>query len=426
MPSRSSSSPASPFLRLVLSSVLVGLHILSAQSVSCQTPLTFSEHRLPAVLEIENFCSNNNVAMCLEFDGTVYLIQNMDPTSLYTVPSVLEDCWVFRASDCQGETLHEHLVTGTRKLTIGCTKEWTDANAIGFASSTPLDCSLTITPLLSAVYDGAMEFVPSNKKQDIAPGAFEDLNAPMQFAAMDELLRTVFKMCHVLAWHGVDVTSAMNIFKHFRAVLRHTQKCRPEQVGSLIGIAQSYFGLYGTAFANLHASNRIAGTWIDTPAPLTAAQQSSLQALIDHAVGIDLAVKLPESALPTTLQGLPTVSVRAVFRQAASPTPSPISASLTGEEICNAQGVDKWMFHKMSTEAAGNSTLDCCSPSCFAFDKTVTLVMRPFTTSCCLTCNMGWCGDDIPAEARAVMQMGEIQESSNTTTAMDEPIKIMI
>lgn len=446
--SRSSSLPASSFLRLILCVVLFCLHILCVQAYSCQTPLTFSENRLPAILEIENICTDNNVAMCLEFDGTVYLIQNMDPTTFYTVPTVLQDCWIFRASTCQGEILLEHDVTGTRKITIGCTKEWTDANAIGVANSTPLDCSLTVTPKLSDVFDGSMDFVPPDKKADVAEDGFEDLNTPMQFIDKDELLRGIYEMCFALALHGVDVTSATNIFRHVRAVIWHTQSCHPELIGSLIGFAQSYFGLYGAAFASLHASNLLAGTWIDIPDPLTTAQNASLQALIDHAVGVDVSMNLPDSALPTTLQGLPTngnVSVRTVSRRAgsgtlskfpslsrsttnsAAPTPtySP-NAMLSGEDICNSEGVGRWSFHKVSKTAVGNSTLDCCSPACFAFGKSARFITRPFTTTCCLSCNMGWCSDDLPARTRAVMQLGEVQVPTNSTTSLKPPVRVMI
>lgn len=376
--------------------------------------------------------------MCLEFDGTVYLIQNMDPTTLHTVPTVLEDCWVFRASDCTGETLLEHQVTGTRKLTIGCTKEATDANAVDVAMSTPLDCSLTVTPKLSDVFNATMDIVPFELVPDVDDENFEDVNMPTQFIEKDELLRGIYEMCFDLARHGVDVDSAFNIFKHVRAVLWHTQSCHSELVGISVGFAQAYLALYGSAFAVLHASNEAAGTWLDIPDPLTPEQNASLQALIDHAIGIDIASELPSSAMPTTLHGLPAtgnVTVRVVSRQAASPSPStsasaspspsPAQAS-PGENICNSQGVGKWKFHKMSKPHVPNSTLDCCSPACFAFGKATRFITRPFTTNCCLSCNMGWCSDVIPARTHAVMQIGEVQLPTDSTIALSPPVKVML
>lgn len=371
--------------------------------------------------------------MCLEFDGTVYLIQNMDPTSLYTVPTVLEDCWVFRATDCAGEVLLEHHVTGTRKLTIGCTKEATDANAVDVAISTPLDCSLTMTPKLSDVFDATLDFVPLAKVSDVDNEGFDEINDPMQFIEKDELLRGMYEMCFDLARHGIDVQTSLNFFRHVRAVIWHTESCHQELVGAKIGFAQAYIGLYGAAVAVLHASNELAGTWIDVPDPLTSEQNAALQALIDHAVGINVDLELPSSAMPTTLHGLSANGnlggVRTIVRQAASPSPSSspsASTNSTGEDICNGQGNSKWKFHKMSKPNIPNSTLDCCSKACFAFGTSARFITRPFITNCCLSCNMGWCSDVIPARTLAVMQIGEVQLPTNSTVALRLPVKVMV
>ncbi|CDF34873.1 unnamed protein product [Chondrus crispus] len=353
----------------------------------------------------------------------------MNPTTVYTVPTALQDCWVFRASDCAGEILLEHEVTGTRKLTVGCTIEATDASALDVSNSTPLDCSLTITPNLADVFNATRDTLPAEIAADIDEEGFADINAPMQFVDKSELLRGIYEMCFDLARHGIDTNSAFSVFGHVRAVIWHTESCHPELVGSTIGFAQAYLGLYGSAFALLHASNQVAGTWVENPIALTTEQEAAFQAIIDYAVDLDVSLDLPTAAIPTALHGLPSngnVTVRAPARKARR-MPSIIRPSgLTGEEICDFEHVGRWRFHKMSRFSVANSSMDCCSPACFTFGSISRFITRPFTTNCCLSCNMALCSDVIPSRTLALMQVGEVQLPTNSTIELRLPIKVML
>lgn len=129
--------------------------------------------RLPAVLEIENNCPTTTVAVCFELDKVLYLIQRIPYKALRTLSTLSDDCWVFCTEQCDGKTLLQHRVVGTRKLTMGCTSEETEANAMNALRSTTVDCSLTITPKLADVFNATLHLVPHSMRNRVSDHLFE-------------------------------------------------------------------------------------------------------------------------------------------------------------------------------------------------------------------------------------------------------------
>lgn len=276
----------------------------NAAPFACTTPLQYLDTRLPAILEVENNCATNSIAVCFEYDNALYLIRTLSPNSMGALATLNDDCWVFRKNDCEGSDLMSHKITGTRKVTVGCTKEETDEIAMLNDRATGLDCSLTVTPLLTDIFNTSLDEIPVDVKDNLSDSLFQHRNAPTQFVQKSEILNGVYDMCFHLCRHGAPVDSTFRIFTHLRAVIRHTEVCHPTLVGSEIGIAHSYLALYGYVFAFSYASLKTQNAWISQPATLTTDQQESYNQKKSLAIGVVLDTDLPQSVLPGPSEGV--------------------------------------------------------------------------------------------------------------------------
>lgn len=402
---------------------------------TCETPTDFQSQRLPAILEIENTCEDDSIAMCLEFSGSLYNVQELSPGQLTSFAGGLEDCWVFRKGNCNGATLLEHKVTGTRKLNIGCSVQDAAVNAVEIERSMTIDCQLTNTPRLTDVF-GAGKSALDGQVLEESIFSF-DLEQPMLFINKTSLLEAIYDQSFSLVRSGADLFKAFNQFLHLRAVVEHTENCHADLVGEtgLIGIAKSYLALYGSSAANVQAETIFNETWITSPPALTNDQQEAYADLRMSAVAHPVDSDLPSWALPNMTHGIPVQPPPSTALNATESGVRTISVThnhasariLSGQEFCNFDGNDRWRYYKLTPSSFSSSSLDCCSKACFVFDIFAILSMPSFLTSCCLGCNLFSCPiTKFQAETQAVAELAEVQLPVLSTTTLRPPIKLLI
>lgn len=403
-----------------------------AIAFTCETPTSLSVNRLPAILEVENLCQTHRITMCLEYGGSDYLILNVPPGELVTIPTRLEDCWIFRATDCSGEILMEHSVTGTRKLATGCNHQETADMSIQLSQSVPLFCALTQPPLLDDVFISSKEHLPTNVRDLLDQTHFSDLQMPTQHVNELTLLNALYTTCFELARHRVKVHDVIRVFRHFRGLLWHTRKCHPQLVGSLTAIPVSYIGIYGVAFAHLRAKSSASGAWIENPPALTTAQQQSFEKMRDDAVGYPVWKDLPESLYPGANQGIPPPFVPAQRMAIISAVEQQIrllntsSRSVSGQPYCDQDPGQKWTYFKITAASEPNNPANCCARGCLAFPAVGSFSVKSFQINCCMRCNWGGCSTAITSATRVVLDRAEVQMPTESVTTMREARRVTL
>lgn len=429
-------------LLLPLTATLTFLLILphlpqtKAEDFQCATPSTLTQ-RLPAILEIENICTANNIAICLEFSRSNYLIRAIKPTSVQTLPTVLHDCWILRANTCNGEILLQHSVKGSRKISVGCSSLDTAAYNLLLPKSVTLDCTLTTVPRLVDAFNAALSYLTPTDVPKISPDLFSSLHRPVQFLHRNDFLGVVYGLSIILARHGVELAPALSLFRHARALIWFFERCQAHLVGANLALPQSYLAVYGAAVASLQSAALANNTWVSDIPVLSIAQSRELQYWQKKAVALDVSESSLASVEPPSSLVAPAVKLLVV----PTVTPMPVRYALQqrvvrtgldkdGQRYCNGAGKGQWLFWRVSRSDSPISRIDCCSPGCLLFDQIsggTSFSTQPFAVNCCLMCNWAvGCNKKQSAHTKAVLEMAEIQTPATSITELSRPIRITV
>lgn len=261
----------------------------------------------------------------------------------------------------------------------------------------------------------------------------------MQFVDKHDFLTTVYDFCFRLCRHGANVNATFDMFRHARAVIRHTESCHPELVGRKIATSHSYVALYGYVSALSHASHRASATWIENPPALTRLQNLSLHRKLALALGVELAHEVPNSVLPGASEGLGVAGdfVLRAGRNAGvvengMAQPADHSMKDSGVDFCNSQGMGRWVYKKITKLNQRDTPMDCCSPACFLYNSVTrgsvgnSVDIASFLATCCLSCNMMSCSDVVPARIVAVLHDAEVQSSKKENNELERPFKVIL
>lgn len=424
-----------PLLLLQLTIFLAPLPCSSGEVFKCSTPSSLKQ-RLPAILEIENICTSNNIVICLEFARSNYLIRSIKPSFVQTIPTVLHDCWIFRANSCNGEILLQHSVEGTRKISVGCSSLDTAAYNLLLPKSVSLDCTLTTVPRLVDAFNAALSYLTPADVPNISPATFITLHKPVQLLHRNDFLSVVYGISVILARHGVGLTPALSIFRHARALIWFLERCQAHLVGASLTLPESYLAVYGAAVASLQAAALANGTWKTEVSGLSPAQWKQLEALQKSAANLDVSEPSLDSVHP------PSALVQSSARVLVLPTvtPVPVGRALQvgavrvsqheGQKFCDKGGNGQWLFWRLSRSESPISKIDCCSQGCLLFGQIsggASFSTQAFAANCCLMCNWAiGCNNKISAHTKAVLEMAEIQTPASSITELSSPVRVMV
>lgn len=417
-----------------------------AHAFQCKTATGLSR-RLPAILEVENTCATQQLALCLEYAASNFLSRSVKPSTVETMSTALHDCWILRASDCQGPILLQHHVTGTRKLSIGCAAVDPDTYALLHKRTVSLQCTMTVVPSLRDAFNAALQYLAPADVPAIDARTYASIYEPITTLSRTDLLSSVYALSVMLARHGVHVDTALVLFEHAQALVEYMERCHPHLIGSSISLPQAYLAVYGTTVARMQAAAIDANTWIVTIPPLTASQKVELSGLQTLATtGLPLAaVKPPESLLQhrtSRMLVMPTKMPTPI--KSASPSRSPSAKRMSslsipavrtisqeeGQAFCDTDGVNKWKFWRLTRSDSGVKRIDCCSLGCLLFYEVSTgmsFSKQSFSANCCLMCNWGvGCTQKLTSHSRAILEMAEIQKPTLSVSHSSRAIRVII
>lgn len=429
-------------------------NLVYAETFQCTTPTSIEEKRLPAVLEVENVCQNSHVSLCLEYSGSNYLIRSIPPGGIEAIPTVLNDCWIYRAETCEGPILQQHSILGNRKVTVGCSALDSSAFYASLPHMTSIDCSLTVVPAIATAYEAALQYLPSNLSSLIDSQRQQtDIDNPIISVLRDDFLNNMYTHGVWLARHGVQLNQSMEFFLHARALLHYTQRCHSYMVGKMFSLPRSYFAVYGSTTASIIAKAKRNGSWIEGELPLSSAQQETLNVVSAGAVSIDESEPFPYSLFPPagiithTPNASDYVVLRSVTRQATSPKGKGNGNGSTngsrevrvglarqtvseGQSYCDRLSAN-WKYFRVTKSSEHFTAADCCSTGCFSLEESSTTIALAFTSTftenCCYVCNLAnLCSDNVKPTLKALQIMSEIHAPPESDMDLAPPIRITI
>lgn len=427
---------------LVFQSPVVAAAILAHQSkVSvdghCILQTNTTHQTNPAIIYVSNQCATTNITMCLEYQGAFHPIRYITPGKSVLLSSQFQDCWAFRAQSCSGTELFQHSVYGSHKFILGCTVHDIDIQRIGIQQDIPIDCTLTTVPLLTDLYAAMKQQFRQNQQNSMGIKFLKvldnmDISQPLTIVDRKQFLTTIYAHAVSLARHGVDIHDSLIILQHARALILHTERCKPYLVGSHIALPSSYIALYGIMTGMIRARAVQNNIWVSTVAMLTEQQENLLIALQDMVAGTTFtAGKLPQNLIPPTelldiYSSNTTRMVKTVtIKQILSVGHTAVKMEQQGVEYC-AQYGDNWIFWRedKSTEEDFIET-DCCHDVCMIMKSisSVSAFVKLSTSNCCVCCNKGWCiFEEIKQHPylQAIFQAAEIQISAQYGDVSDE------
>lgn len=222
--------------------------------------------------------------------------------------------------------------------------------------------------------------------------------------------------------------SALSIFRHARAVIWHTQQCRPELLGSQLLLSHAYTGLYGAAIAALHATTREKGKWREQAVLPTEAQRKAFEALLARAVALPVDEVLPAELQPGLREG-----VRDAWRgydteqeKAGGIERMNMVRTVSGEQFCKLDKNRHWVYYKITKKEVRYSKVDCCSPACLGFPHLTGFSGGAFTANCCLRCNWERCAGKMTVASRAVFELGEVQMPGASSPSLGRRQRILV